>query len=163
VTATPTPAVGQLRVSVTGLPAAPSLSPGGAPIQFTVVVSNGTAGTLSGITPIVYLDHCTCVHEPIPLAPDGSLQLRQANGSWKTVVYDSVGGGTDYLSANQVGPQTLRPGANVSFTFRLSFTAKQTAPVSAGTTSLDVAVVTLSNHTPISGASTQIPLTVTAA
>jgi hypothetical protein len=157
------PLSGLLTIRITGLPAAPILAVGGPSIQFTVVITNGTAITYDDFTPIVSLAHCTCTQTPVPMAPDGTLAVRQPDGTWMTVFFDREGGGTDFLRINQVGAVTLHSGASISFTYRMSLNASQVATVTNGETSLDVTLVNLPAYIPILGASKGVPLRITVA
>jgi|SRR5271165_5399613 len=68
-------------------------------------------------------------------------------GQWRTVSYDRVGTGMDYLNVIEQAPLTLHPGATLSFTFRvrLRIAAHQPLAVHAGQTGLLVTVV---RHSP---------------
>lgn len=137
-----------LTVSITGLPNRPTLAPGGPALVFTVNVRNGTSLTYRDIAPVVALAHCTCVSTAAQPAPAGTLQeYSLATGKWRTVSYDRVGTGMDYLNVIQQTPLTLRPGATLSFTFRvrLRVVAHQPVAVHVGQTGLLVTVV---RHSP---------------
>lgn len=151
---------GRLTVTITGLPANPALALGGAPLQFTVTVSNGTNQTYSDIAPIVALGHCTCNDSPMPVAPNGTLQQLSAAGSWRTFFLDHIGGGTDFLNVLQQEPFTLAPGTSRGFTFRISLAAGQMG-FHAGTTSITVTMIQLPARLVIIGAGPAATATVT--
>lgn len=139
---------GGLTVSITGLPSRPALAPGGSALVFTVNIRNETSRTYSDITPVVAVEHCTCVSTTAQPAPAGTLQeYSLAAGKWRTVSYDRVGSGMSYLNVIEQAPLTLHPGATLSFTFRvrLRVAAHQPAVVHAGQTGLLVTVV---RHSP---------------
>jgi hypothetical protein len=139
---------GGLTVSITGLPARAALTPGGPALEFTVNIKNGTSRTYRDITPVVAVEHCTCVNTTAQSAPAGILQeYSLATGKWRTVSYDRVGAGTDYLNVIEQAPLTLRPGATLSFTFRvrLRTAIHQPSAVRAGQAGLLVTVV---RHSP---------------
>lgn len=163
-------ASGVLKVSITGLPATPSLGYGTAPLQFGVTISNGTASTYHNITVLVWINHCTCLVNPIvPGAPNGTLQAEDtATGQWHSVTYDSAAGGMDYLLSVQQFPGiTLGPGATDNYTLRIAFNPKSAQTggpgrYAAGSTSLNATLVALPGHTVIgSNPAASIPLTVT--
>lgn len=133
-----------LTVTVTGLPAKPVLTPGGPALQFTVDIKNGTHRTFREVTPVVAMEHCTCINTAAQPAPKGVLQeYALATGKWQTVSYDTMGIGLDYLNVVEQPPLTLNPGATLSFTFRvrLRTAAHQPITVHAGETGLLVTVV----------------------
>jgi len=133
-----------LTVSITGLPSRPALSPGGAALEFTVNVKNGTGRTYRDITPVVAIEHCTCLGAAAQPAPAGTLQeYSLATGGWRNVSYDRVGTGMSYLKVIEQAPLTLHPGATLSFTFRvrLRVAAHQPIAVHTGQTALLVTVV----------------------
>ncbi len=135
-----------LTVTISGLPARLVLTPGGPSLEFTVNIKNGTRHAFSDITPVVAMEHCTCVSAAAQPAPAGILQeYVLATGKWRTVSYDRVGTGTAYLNVVEQVPVTLNPGATLSFTFRvrLRSTAHQPLAVHAGQTGLVVAGVRL--------------------
>ena len=138
-----------LTVSITGLPSRPALAPGASALVFTVNIRNQTSRTYSDITPVVAVEHCTCVSTTTAQpAPAGTLQeYSLATGKWRTVSYDRVGTGMSYLNVIQQAPLTLHPGATLSFTFRvrLRVAAHQPDVVHAGQTGLLVTVV---RHSP---------------
>jgi hypothetical protein len=137
-----------LTVSITGLPSRPTLAPGGQALEFTVNIRNGTSRTYRDITPVIAIEHCTCVSTAAHPAPDGTLQeYSLVTGKWRTVSYDKVGTGMAYLNVIEQAPLTLRPGATLSFTFRvrLRVAAHQAHAVHAGQTGLLVTVV---RHSP---------------
>jgi hypothetical protein len=143
-----------LTVSITGLPSRPALAPGGQALEFTVNIRNGTRRTYNDITPVVALEHCTCVSTAAQPAPKGTLQeYSLATGKWRTVSYDRVGTGMDYLNVIEQAPLTLRPGATLSFTFRVRLVAatRQPLAVHAGRTGLLVTVV---RHSPFGSEAT---------
>jgi hypothetical protein len=133
-----------VTVTITGLPDHPALALGGAPLQFTVNISNGTSRKYDDVTPVVAMAHCTCSSSPVSLAPAGTLQeFSLITGKWRTVKYDTVGSGMDYLNVVEQAPVALNPGATVSFTFRVAFRAAAQQPdqAHAGQTGLLVTVV----------------------
>ncbi len=133
-----------LTVSITGLPTRLALAPGGPALVFTVNIRNGTSRTYREITPVVALEHCTCVSTTAQSTPAGTLQeYSLATGEWRSVSYDRVGAGTGYLNVIEQSPLTLAPGATLSFTFRVSLraAAHQPSAVQAGRTGLLVTVV----------------------
>lgn len=135
---------GKLSVSISGLPRHPALALGGRSLTFVVTVRNGTRQVERGITPVVAMDHCSCVSTPVRMAPLGTLQeLNRATGKWHTVTYDRIGGGMDYVMLYQVPPFTLAPGAAASFTFRVSLDRASAQPIKvhAGSMGLDASVV----------------------
>ena len=139
---------GGLIVSITGLPSRPALAPGGPALEFTVNIRNGTSRTYRDITPVVAMEHCTCISTATRSAPAGVLQeYSLATGEWRTVSYDRVGTGMDYLNVIEQTPLTLHPGATLSFTFRvrLRTATHQPSAVRAGQTGLLVTVV---RHSP---------------
>lgn len=137
-----------LTVTITGLPARPALSPGGAPLEFTVEITNRTHRAFREVTPVVAVEHCTCINTADQPAPKGVLQeYLLAAEKWQTVSYDTMGIGLDYLNVVEQPPLTLNPGATLSFTFRvrLRTAAHQPLTVHAGETGLLVTVV---RHSP---------------
>jgi hypothetical protein len=143
-----------LTVSITGLPSRLALAPGGPALVFTVNIRNGTRRTYSDITPVVALEHCTCVSTAAQPAPNGTLQeYSLVTGKWRTVSYDRVGTGMDYLNVVEQAPLTLHPGATLSFTFRVRLVAatRQPLAVHAGRTGLLVTVV---RHSPFGSGAT---------
>lgn len=159
---------GVLTVSFSGLASGPSLGYGGAPVQFTVTLSNGTSSTYRNITPLVYLGPCTCVaHAMVPTEPQGTMEVQDAStGQWHSIFFDHVGGGMDYLlSVQQFSGITLAPGATMSYTLRMAFnplSQQGSADFGSGQTSIDATVVTLPDHTVIgTDPAAKIPLTVT--
>ena len=155
---------GALTVSITGLPADPSLSYGGAPIQFTVTLSNGTSSAYTNISPLVYVAQCSCYHGRIPGEPKGTLQIQTDTGQWNSVQFDGMGGGMDYLLSVQQFPGiTLPPGATASYMLRMAFNplSQQGSLFSAGQTSINATVVALPGHTVIgTDPAAKIPLSV---
>lgn len=137
-----------LIVTITGLPARPALTLGGPSLTFTVEVTNKTHRAFREITPVVAMEHCTCIDTAAQPAPKGVLQeYALVTGKWQTVSYDTMGIGLDYLNVVEQPPLTLNPGATLSFTFRvrLRTTAHQPLKVHAGQTGLLVTVV---RHSP---------------
>ena len=134
-------------VAITGLPSTPALAVGGPAMEFTVTISNVSGQTYTNITPLVSLGHCSCTGGNTSPAPAGTLQLRQADGTWQTVQYVREGTGMDYLTQTQMPGLTLADGAMVSFTYRLSLNATQQPPVHNGGTIIDVTMVNLPDHT----------------
>jgi hypothetical protein len=133
-----------LTVSITGMPSRPALAPGGAALTFTVDIRNGTRRAYRDITPVVAIEHCTCVSTAMERAPAGTLQeYTMVSGKWRTVYYNTVGTGTAYLNVVEQAPLTLNPGATLSFTFRVRLygPARQSHSVHAGQTGLLVTVV----------------------
>jgi hypothetical protein len=133
-----------LTVSITGMPSRPVLAPGGPALEFTVDIRNGTRRAYRDITPVVAIGHCTCVSTAMGRAPAGTLQeYSLITGKWRTVYYNTVGTGTDYLNVVEQAPLTLNPGATLSFTFRVKLddAARQSHAVHAGQTGLLVTVV----------------------
>ena len=133
-----------LTVSITGLPSRPALAPGGAALEFTVNIKDGTGRTYRDITPVVAIEHCTCLGAAAQSAPAGTLQeYILATGGWRNVSYDRVGTGMSYLKVIEQAPLTLHPGATLSFTFRvrLRVAAHQPLAVHTGQTGLLVTVV----------------------
>ena len=151
-TAAPAPSgSGALTVSITGLPAQPSLSLGGAPLRFTVNVRNGTSSAYHNITPVVWLDQCSCNSSPVPGAPTGTLQEQDpTTGQWHSVFYDTLGGGMDYLNVTQQPAFSLPSGATAIFTFRVAFGPPQSGSnFHNGQTAIAVTVETLPSRTVI--------------
>lgn len=135
---------GALTVSITGLSSRPALAPGGPALEFTVDIKNATNRTYRDVTPVVAIERCTCVSTTRPPAPAGTLQeYSLATGQWRTVSYDRVGTGMAYLNVIEQALLTLRPGATLSFTFRVRLreAAHQPDAVHAGQTGLLVTVV----------------------
>jgi hypothetical protein len=133
-----------LTVTITGLSGRPVLALGGAPLQFTVNIRNATKRKYRDVTPVVAIAHCTCISTPAGSAPVGTLQeFSLVTGKWRTLAYDTVGAGTDYLNVVQQSPLTLDPGGIASFTFRVEFggSALQSHDVHAGQTGLVATVV----------------------
>jgi hypothetical protein len=149
-------------MTLTGLPADPSLAVGGAPMIFTLVITNGTAVPYTDFMPIVSIGHCSCIHTPVAMAPDGTLELRQNDGTWMTIPYDREGTGTDYLYVNQVSPVTLLTGQSISFTYRIRINASQVPTVTNGETSLDIVLENMPGNMPILGASSKTPVRISA-
>jgi hypothetical protein len=140
-----TPAsAGKLTASISGLPRNPALVLGGSSLTFTVTVHNGTRQVERSITPVVAIDHCSCEHTPVEMAPLGTLQ-ELSGGKWHTVAYDRIAGGMDYVMVHQVPPFTLRPGASERFTFRVSLLRASAQPIKVypGSTGIDISVVRL--------------------
>jgi len=138
------PALGKLTVSISGLPKHPGIVPGGAPLTFVVIVRNGTRLMARNITPVVAIDHCSCVSTPVELAPNGTLrEFDSAIRKWRPVFYDRVGTGLDYLLLVQQRPFSLAPGASARFTFRfwLAGRSRQLIKVHSGRTGILVSVV----------------------
>lgn len=152
-------------MSIAGLPTAPSVAYGGAPVQFTVTLSNGTSSTYKAIGVVVSIGHCSCSHFPVAQAPGGTMQLQDtATGQWQSIFYDTEGGGTDYLD-QPLGSVTLSPGATQSYTLRVALDSMSQLGSGwfGGKTSIDATVVALPNHTVIgSSPAASVPLTVTA-
>jgi len=133
-----------VTVSITGLSGRPTLTPGGTPLVFTVNIRNRSKRKYRDIAPVIAIGHCTCVSTSLQRAPAGQLQeFSLVTGKWRTVYYDPVGTGKDYLNVIEQAPLTINPGATVSFTFRLTFDAASRQPhtVHAGQTGLLVSVV----------------------
>lgn len=150
----PGPAVtgqaGPVTAIISGLPAHPSLAPGGAPLTFTVTLRNPGGQAFRDITPVVSLGHCACTGPPIEMAPAGTLQERDpASGTWRTVMYNPEGGGTDFLLVVQQPAIALPAGGSAAFTFRVAFSQHQRAKLRPGSTAINVAVVRLPAHSPI--------------
>jgi hypothetical protein len=124
---------------------------GGSQIEFAVDVINNSDDTLRNIAPIVSLGHCTCSNAPVPMMPLGTLQREdRSNGTWKTLFYDTEGGGMDYLLSSSAVPVPafdLAAGQSAIFTFHLRLDPasanKLSAPyhLSNGTASIDVSLV----------------------
>ena len=151
-TAVPAPSgSGALTVSIASLPAHPSLNLGGASLRFTVSVRNGTSSAYPNITPVVWLDHCSCNSSPVPVTPDGTLQEQDpATGQWHGVFYDTMGSGTDYLNVTQQPGFSLPAGATAIFTFRVALDPPQSGfSFHNGQTAIDVTVETLPGRTVI--------------
>lgn len=133
-----------VTVSLTGLSDRPALTPGGSPLEFTVNIRNSSKRKYRDITPVVAIEHCTCVSTALQRAPAGRLQeYSMVTGKWRAVYYDTIGTGKDYLNVVEQSPLTINPGATVSFTFRVAFdaAARQAHAVHAGQTGLLVSVV----------------------
>ncbi len=160
-TATPTPttsprgpaatAPGYLTVTIGGLPSHPTLAFGGEPLQFTVTLRNATDHPYRDITPLVSIGHSTANTSPVEIGPQGTLaELDPATGIWRPVFYDQEGTGMDYIMANivQQPALTLNPGASVTFTFKIAFSAGQ-GPLwrPSGQTPIDVTVIQLPGRT----------------
>lgn len=154
---------GVLTVSFGGLPASPSLSYGGAPLQFNVTVRNGTSSTYKNITVVVSMGHCSCINSPVPMAPPGTMQEEDtATGQWQSVTYDQEGGGTDYENVIQQPGFNLSSGASETFTFRIAFNPPSQQGYGAGQTTIDATVEALPGHTVIGKSpADSVPLKVT--
>jgi len=155
-----------LTVSITGMPSRPVLTPGGAALMFTVDIRNGTRHAYRDITPVVAIEHCTCVSTAMERAPAGTLQeYSLVTGKWRTVYYNTVGTGTDYLNVVEQAPLTLNPGATLSFSFRvrLDAAARQSHVVHAGQTGLLVTVVRRSSGSATKLATVRVSVPVDAA
>jgi hypothetical protein len=62
-----------------------------------------------------YDTHCTCSKSPLPMMPPGTLQEWDSSAdSWRTVTYDSEGGGTDFLSVVRSPDSTWPLGAGTA-------------------------------------------------
>jgi hypothetical protein len=136
--------VSGVTVSITGMPSQPALAPGGPSLEFTVDIKNGSHRAYRDVTPVVAIDHCTCVSTAMQRAPEGALQeYTLVGGKWRTVYYNTIGTGTAYLNVVEQTPVTLNPGATLSFTFRVRLygAARQAHTVHAGQTGLLVTVV----------------------
>jgi hypothetical protein len=143
---------GYLTATISELVHNPALVVGGPPIQFTVILRNGTNHTYRDIIPLVSIGHCTCFsNEPVPVAPSGTLtEFDPATAGWRSVYYDEEGTGMDYILGNivQQPPITLNPATSASFTFRIALTGRQPKPwLHAGRTLVDVTVVQLPGRT----------------
>jgi hypothetical protein len=131
-------------MTVTGLPSNPSLTLGGAPLEFTVTLRNNSTAPYVNIAPHIAMDHCSCSSYSVAMAPDGSLELRQPDGSWRSVQYIAIGGGEDFFHVKQLDGITLKPGASASFTYRLSLkTPTPPTHYSNGTSTIQIDVVTV--------------------
>jgi hypothetical protein len=155
-----------LNVSITGLPANPSLTYGGPPLRFTVTLRNGTARRYRNILPIVSMGHCSCSPDEAQMAPTGTMEdLNTATGQWKSIFYDSEGPSTDYLffAPPQFARLTLDPGATTSYRLRIAFSPlSQQGNYAAGQTTIDVTLVALPSRTVIgSSPAVSAPLEVT--
>jgi hypothetical protein len=144
-------APGYLTVTIGGLPTHPTLAFGGEPLQFTVTLRNATDHPYRDITPLVSIGHSTANTSPVEIGPQGTLaELDPATGTWRPVFYDREGTGMDYIMANivQQPALTLNPGASVTFTFKMAFSADQ-GPLwrSSGQTPIDVTVIQLPGRT----------------
>jgi hypothetical protein len=141
-----TPAVAtpaKLFAMITGLPPSATLAVGGDWLQFTATITNGTNTTASQIAPVLSLGTCDCSNPDTGLAPLGQMQaLDPATGGWQDIPFDREGTGADFMFVAQVPAANLAPGATRSVTYRIRINAQQTAPIHAGTGSIDVSVVT---------------------
>jgi len=154
-----------VTVSITGMPGQPALAPGGPSLEFTVDIKNGSHRAYRDVTPVVAIDHCTCVSTAMQRAPKGTLQeYTLVGGKWRTVHYDTIGTGTAYLNVVEQTPVTLNPGATLSFTFRVRLygAARQAHAVHAGQTGLLVTVVRRSAGSATKLASVRVGVPVTA-
>jgi len=157
--------VSGVTVSITGMPSQPALAPGGPSLEFTVDIKNGSHRAYHDITPVVAIDHCTCVSTAMQRAPKGALQeYTLVGGKWRTVYYNTIGTGTAYLNVVEQAPVTLNPGATLSFTFRVRLygAARQAHAVHAGQTGLLVTVVRHSGGSATKLASVRVGVPVTA-
>lgn len=128
-----------------------SLVVGGDPVEFDVTVTNNSNGTISNVTPIVSLSHCTCVNTPVPMMPSGVLQIWDTSGSaWKDVLYNREGSGMDYVMSSgavQVPAFDLAAGQSVSFKYRVRLNPASANNLSGqfhltnGTSAIDVSLV----------------------
>jgi hypothetical protein len=76
------------------------------------------------------------------MAPEGRLELRQPDGSWRAVQYIRIGGGEDFIIEKQLDGITLNPGASASFTFRLGLsTPTPTTHYSNGVSVIQIDIV----------------------
>jgi hypothetical protein len=151
----------RLAVSVSGLPRHPALTLGGAPLTFTVTVRNRTARVYRHIRPVVAIDHCACSANPIREAPLGWLQeFNPATGKWRTVQYDMIGGGTDFMMVVQQPQFSLAPGQARSFKFRVAFLpqSRQLIRYHSGPTGITVVVVPDPDPSFKTLASTDVPV-----
>ena len=145
--ATPLPT--GLTTKITILDTMTGLVPGGAPVRFTVTVTNSSNHPYGNILPLVSLGHCTCTANT--LFPAGTLQERESTSNvWQTIPYDVEGFGTDYLNVTEPGGiQELPPGGVATFEYRVSLSPATSAQVTRGTGNLDVTLLPLPSHTPI--------------
>ena len=154
-----------VTVSITGMPSQAALAPGGPSLEFTVDIKNGSHRAYRDVTPVVAIDHCTCVSTTMQRAPEGTLQeYTLVGGKWRTVYYNTIGTGTAYLNVVEQAPVTLNPGATLSFTFRVRLygAARQAHTVHAGQTGLLVTVVRHSAGSAKKLASVRVGVPVTA-
>jgi hypothetical protein len=87
-----------------------------------VNIRNSSKHKYRDITPVVAIEHCTWVSTALQRAPAGRLQeYSLITGGWRTVYYDTIGTGKDYLNVVEQSPLTINPGATVSFTFQVAF------------------------------------------
>ncbi len=143
---------GALTASITILDPAAGLVPGGQPVRFEVTVTNNSRQAYSNILPLVSLGHCTCTSSS--LFPKGTLQERESTTNvWPAIPYDVEGFGTDYLNVTQPGGiQMISPGATATFEYRVALSPASSAQVVRGTGSVDVTLIRLPGHTPVSQA-----------
>jgi len=130
---------------VTGLENKPSFAIGGSPNEFTVTITNQSAASYTNIAPLVAVDRCSCSSGPVPLAPEGNLELRQPDGSWRAIFYVRIGGGMDYIGETQVAGITLAAGASATYTYRLGFKPSTQQQYTNGTARIEIDIVTVPN------------------
>lgn len=155
-TSTPSAPVasGRVDITVAGLDTASELVAGGAPLQFTVTITNGTASGLSDVAPLVYLDHCGCTPTgPMPVGasaagsnnvtPAGTLDYRAAGtDSWLSTRYDYAGLGMDYLYVQQHPAISVPAHGSISIDYRLQLRpASELSPFDSGSVPLIVTLV----------------------
>jgi hypothetical protein len=146
---------------VTGLDSNPTLTIGGSPIVFTVTITNRSAASYPMIAPLVAMDRCSCADGSLGMAPEGTLELRQPDGSWRAIPYVRIGGGMDYVAQTQVAGLSLAAGASASYTYRVSFKPATTRQFTSGTTRIEIDVVPVPNPDLTRLESTAVPIQVT--
>lgn len=139
----------QLSVTITGPSRRMVMPLGGKEVDFAVTITNPTRHTFSKIKPLVYVGKCTCSENPVRLGPSGTMKVKQPDGSWKPVEYSHPGGGMDYVGADQMPAFTLAPGATVSFTYRIGFSATQHVRYHDGDLEIGVLMLAMPGYTAV--------------
>lgn len=110
----PEASAGGLRIAIAAQ-GGTTVRMGGAPIYFTVTVTNTTAHDDLRVRPVVSVGHCSCTPGR-NTAPSGSMHmLDRSTTSWRPVIYNGEATGMDFLTRSLVEPFTLKHGQSVTY------------------------------------------------
>ncbi|HWT50533.1 MAG TPA: hypothetical protein VN255_18830, partial [Mycobacterium sp.] len=131
-------------------PGPTTVSPGGAPMPFSVTLVNTTTAGMAQVGMVVSLGHCSCSPPGASMMPAGSMQmLNPDTNAWVTVPYVAEGTGTDFLSQTLVPPFVLAQGQTITYQLQLQLNANQNFTVGKGDSAIDVTMTNVTTNTAI--------------